>query len=209
MFLEVDGEIVGRVTFTRPSEAAAYTTVNDKYMVEGVRYYDGTQSTSGAAQLNDCPGPSQDYGPPGGPDERPLIFYTKDGQLLENRSYTATTGEAIEAGELVFRELERITQPFVDVGALGINAHTVYERVTVGAYVYTGGEWNLAIVVYYDTLSAGHPILQSIPPGATIGATDGGSSAADAESGDPGLDAAECRTSRSGVPQCRTVRGGG
>jgi hypothetical protein len=211
MFLEADGAIVGRVTFTRPDEAGGYATVNDRFMVEGVRYYDGTLSSSGAAQLNDCPDPSQDYGPPDGPDQRPLIYYTMNGELLENRSYTNTTGEAIVEGDLIFRELERITSPFTDVGPLGINAHTVYHRVSVGAYVFTEGEWRLAIVIYYDSLSPSVPIAASVPAGASSAAATAATEGTTAAEAAPALDTRECRTGSTAAgaaASCRRGRSG-
>ncbi len=214
MFLEADGRIVGRVTFTHASEAGAYTFINDRFMIEGVRYYDGRVATGGFAQLNDCPDSDQAYGPAGGPDERPLIYYTQSGELLENRSYTNTSGDAIEQGKLIFRELERITTPFTDVGDLGINPHTVYDRVTVGAYVYTEGFWQLAIVVYYDALVSDSPILSYIPAGASIPAAGSVATPDTASSGDPSQtagDADACRTGRlrgEAPKNCRVSRPG-
>jgi len=208
MFLEVDGQIAGRVTFTHGAEAGAYTFINDRFMTEGVRYYDGSLDTSGRQQLNDCPGSTEAYGAPGGPDYRPLIYYTQGGELLENRSYTNTNGDAIAQGKLIFRELERITQPFTDVGALGIGAHTVYDRVTVGAYVFTEGAWRLAIVVYYDTLVSNAPILDMIPAGATVPAA--GTVANPDTSSQQAADSDVCRSGRvrGGAQECRVSRPG-
>lgn len=150
MFLQREGVNVGRVTFTR---AAGYGFVNDKSMAEGVRYFDGAVSTTGQAQLNDCPAPTQAYAPGDGVDYRPLVFYVDDNGLLENRSYTNTTSDAIASGQVRFAELERITTPFLAQGAnTSRPATTVYERVTVAAYVQIDGLWQPTMIVYYDTL---------------------------------------------------------
>lgn len=87
-FLMRDGVPVGRVTFTRIPEAASYSALNDRYMVEGSRYYDGTRNTNGnLSQLNDCPLPSEAYDAQTA-IERPTIRFTgADGQLLEVRDY--------------------------------------------------------------------------------------------------------------------------
>ena len=117
-----------------------------------------------------------------------------NGELLENRSYTKTTGDAIVQGDLIFRELERITSPFTDVGMLGINAHTVYQRVSVGASVFTEGEWRLAIVIYYDSLSPSVPIAASVPAGASSPAAPTAADTAATDGVVSAVDPRECGT---------------
>ena len=207
MFLESDGAIVGRVTFTRPSEASTYTTINDRFMNEGARYYNGAIDLPAAAQLNDCPYPSQQYGAPAGPDERPLIYYSEAGELIENRSYTNTNGEAIANGDLVFQELERISTPFTDVGQLGINPHTVYEtghRRRLRASRVGSGSSPLSSTT---TRSQRVSILRASRP-AQRHRDDrrSDSSAARTPSGDASTPSSAERLGRRGAPeQCRSV----
>ena len=128
-FLMNQGQVVGRVTFTRVEDAAGYASVNDKYMLEGQRYYDGTVAPPGAGkELGECPAPVQDYTPFTGPGQKPTITYsTTGGQLLEVRNYKPlVTGAGI-----TFQQIESTDQ-----------------RVTVVAYFN-----NLpVIVVYYDSM---------------------------------------------------------
>ena len=128
-FLMNQGQVVGRVTFTRVPDADAYASVSDKYMLEGQRYYDGTLAPSSAPkELGQCPAPVQDYTPFTGPGQKPTITYsTTGGQLLEVRNYKAlVTGPGV-----TFQQIESTDQ-----------------RVTVVAYVD-----NLpVIVVYYDSM---------------------------------------------------------
>ncbi len=155
MFLEWNDRIVGRVTFqlTHP-DVSSYGLINDKFMVEGVRYFDGRLSDGTRRQLNDCPAVAVDYQPNEEPDYRPLIWFVgDDGSLLENRSYTTTNGEAIQLGRLKFEEVERVTEPF-SVVSPNSSKHVVYERVTVLAH-FDRGDGNgflPTVVVYYDSL---------------------------------------------------------
>jgi hypothetical protein len=153
MFLYQNGnenDIIGRVTFTR---VGGYAQINDQYMKEFVRAYDGGLDYT---DQSECPGPSAEYQAWDGADYRPKIFYTQGGQLLENRSYTNTSGDAIDAGALKFREYERITTPFTDTGGISTcdDYCTVYGRVTVMAYFQDdSGEFFPAVAIYYDSLS--------------------------------------------------------
>jgi hypothetical protein len=160
MFLERGSELVGRVTFTR---VAGYGKINDKYMNEFERAYDGGFDYT---DQSECPGPSQEYEAWDGPDFRPQIFFTDNsGKQLEDRSYTNTTGDAIKAGVLKFREFERITTPFTDTGGLDTcdDYCTVYERVTVLAYVKQDGEFFPAMAIYYDSLAPDVTLEESAP----------------------------------------------
>lgn len=127
-FLEWDGNIVGRVTFTRIPEADSYSMVNDRYMVEGTRWYDGTLDTADLSQLNDCPFPSEAYDLAVA-DERPTVtFRAVSGELLEVRRYSHLL-------------------PGPDVTFAVVNSSPV--RVTVVAYA----EGLPFMVVYYDSMS--------------------------------------------------------
>ena len=128
-FLQQDNRVVGRVTFMAVEEAASYTMVNDKYMEEGVRFYDGSVAPlGGPIELGQCPHPSQDYAALTGPGQLPTInFSTVGGSLLEVRNYKTL---AVADG-VVFQQTESTDQ-----------------RVTVVAYFD-----NLpTIVVYYESM---------------------------------------------------------
>ncbi len=164
MFLYQNGnedDIIGRVTFTR---IGGYAQINDQYMAEFVRAYDGGRDYTSQAE---CPGSDIAYEPWSGSDYRPQIFYTKGGQLLENRSYTNTSGDAIAAGALKFGEYERITTPFTDTGGIGTcdDYCTVYGRVTVVAYFDDGNGFYPAVAIYYDSLSPDVLLAGSGPGG--------------------------------------------
>lgn len=149
-------DIVGRVTFSRPVDQA-YGKVNDSKMLEGQtseRAYDGGLDWTSQAE---CPDPDEDYKPLplNTADQRPIIRYVDSaGNLLEDRSYTNTTGEAIEAGTLIFREAGHITKAFTDTGGISTcdDYCTVYERFKVIAYELHDGEWLPAMTMYYDIL---------------------------------------------------------
>jgi len=129
-FLTLDGQPVGRVTFTRVEEASTYASINDENMKEGVRYYDGSLAPANASrELGQCPAPDVAYQPYNGPDQRPTVTYeTPGGQLLEVRNYKST----VVGNGITFQQVE--SGP---------------GRVTVVAY-----EWgNPVIVVYYDSIS--------------------------------------------------------
>lgn len=100
--VDARGRVVGRVTFTR-IDGADYATILDKYMAEGVRYYNGTLAPPGAPkELGQCPAPSASYEPYFGPDERPVITYNVRGQAIETRDYT----EVVAAPGITFRHVE-------------------------------------------------------------------------------------------------------
>lgn len=149
-------DIVGRVTFSRPVDQA-YGKVNDSKMLEGQtsnRAYDGGLDWTSQAE---CPDPDEDYTPLplNTADQRPIIkYYDSAGNLLEDRSYTNTTGEAIEDGTLIFREAGHITKSFTDTGGISScdDYCTVYERFKVIAYELHDGEWLPAMTMYYDIL---------------------------------------------------------
>lgn len=130
MFLEHNGRLVGRVTFARVP-GAKYALINDKYMKEGVRTFDGSLAPAGTKQtahVSFIDGiVDQEYEPYMGPDERPTIRYLAGGDVLEVRDYKKTN-----AGQgLKFRQVSATS-----------------ERVAVVAY-----EHDLpVIVIYYDSI---------------------------------------------------------
>ena len=131
-FLLNQGEVVGRVTFTRVPAADSYAAIKDAFMVEGARYYDGTLAPGNAPkELGECPRTVVDYAPATGSDQRPTITYsTTSGSLLEVRNYKNTV---VGAG-ITFGQVESTPQ-----------------RVTVVAY-----KDNLpAIAIYYESMVPG------------------------------------------------------
>lgn len=139
-FLEWEGRLVGRFTFTRLDEAA-YIQVNDKFMLEGIRYYDGTyDGPEDPRQLEDCPAPSQEY-LPSTVDERPTVdFVTSDGRILERRDgykpivHPDLTFDVIDGG------------PDHDIGVVAM------------------ADGIPGLVVYYDSLVADVIIVSDIAP---------------------------------------------
>jgi hypothetical protein len=134
-FLQVRGRLVARVTFTR----IEYAMLNDKYMNEGVRYYDGTLNTGTAHQLNDCPGPSEPYvdvtGPLIGPVPVVTFSEASTGAILEVRDFSAVT-------QVVTQVIGAVPWQFRVVKATP-------DRVSIVGY-QAGSP---ALAIYYDRLS--------------------------------------------------------
>lgn len=126
MFLLHRGRVAGRVTFTQVRDAAAYSVVNDKFMVEGMRFFDGTVDPT-PNQHDDCPAPDQEYESYTGPDQRPVVTYSGPRGVLETRSYP----DIVAGAGVIFRQVESTSR-----------------RVTVVAYK----NGLPVIVVYYDAL---------------------------------------------------------
>lgn len=147
-FLQQNGEIVGRFTFRR-IEGATYIVVNDTYMDEGARYYDGSPTPPGTSQVPDfeCPVTTESYEPSNAPDERPVIVYWSGaGQALEIRDYRTV----VPGAGVTFEVIEVITQPF-QVTSAASGTHTVNSRVTVLARE----NGVPVVVIYYDGLGSG------------------------------------------------------
>jgi hypothetical protein len=99
MFLEYQGAVVGRVTFTTQGlGSAAYTVINDQYMDEGAYFYDGTPTLAGTTQTGEpgnCRAADQSYTPLPASEAGdltpplPVIQFTdaSTGVLLESRDY--------------------------------------------------------------------------------------------------------------------------
>jgi hypothetical protein len=85
---------------------------------------------------------------------RPVILFEYQDEIVEDRSYTNTTGEAIEQGLLRFRDGGFTDKPFMVKDGFG-NESLVYQRQTViaGYDAERNGEFLPAVVVYYDVLS--------------------------------------------------------
>jgi len=95
MFLVDGGEIVARVTFNTwrpPIGDNPYGAVNDEYMDEGARFFNGSPTPPGTEQVpeHECPHVRKTYKPlKGKARPRPVIKFADaaDGHLLEVRDY--------------------------------------------------------------------------------------------------------------------------
>lgn len=148
-FLQHEGEIVGRVTFQRVAGASGYVQIIDKFMPEGVRWYDGsfTPVAGEGNRYSDCPPVDQSYGAVVVPDERPKVVYWSGDTVLEIRDYlTIQPGVAGTTFDLI----DVIDEPFT-VNAPTSGVLTVNSRVTVLARE-NGVPFT---VIYYDGMGTG------------------------------------------------------
>jgi hypothetical protein len=131
------GEIDGRFTFVRPPDAT-YAQVNDKWMDEGQRFYDGTlvePSQGSEITSESCSGESlsnvdYDTACNGVVDNRPRIgFFDEKGQILDIRDYSNTKANNVIFSLFSFNG-SRATVIACEDGVVGM-------------------------VVYYDTLGDG------------------------------------------------------
>jgi hypothetical protein len=130
MFLRSGGGLVGRVTFTR----IEYATINDKYMDEGVRWYDGTVYEGPLRELDDCPEPTEPYEElrgSFGPLPRIRFVDAHSGQVLEVRNYRKV--KQLGNGPRWRFRIDSVTP----------------DRVTVIAYV----EREPVMAIYYDRMT--------------------------------------------------------
>lgn len=146
-FLQWQGELVARVAFHRVDAASGYTQVNDRFMVEGIRYYDGELNTrsdvgdtgsqkaspplTNTSTIEACITSNIEY-PAVPPESLPVIrfFDADDGTLIETRDYSHAVVEG--------------------VGHFGLLEQTPTR--TAVAWILGG---QVAGVVYYTPLSAG------------------------------------------------------
>ena len=132
-FLRSGRHLVGRVTFMR----IEYASLNDRFMDEGSRFYDGARSHgSHHQQLNDCPAPREGYEEATGPfGPTPIVTFsdTATGTILEVRDFNTI----VQSGD---------GEPWhFQVEAAG--AH----RVTIVAYETD----EPVLAIYYDRMSSG------------------------------------------------------
>lgn len=144
-----NGHIVGRFTFARV-EGAAYAKVNDRFMQEGLRFYDGSKTPEGTVQaygVEFCRGVvAQEYEPNLEPDSNPVIEFHHLGRVVEVRDYADVTRLI---PNLKFR-LTGVSGPLESCDGEG-RCVMVNQRATVIAYV----DDLPVIVVYYDALNGG------------------------------------------------------
>lgn len=155
-FLQHNGEIIGRFTFRAIPDAASYMRVNDTYMEEGVRYYDGSPTPPGTVQVPalECPAVSESYAPSTA-DERPKVVFWHGDEAVEIRDYLSV----VAAPGVTFDLVSEIREPFTVTSSTS-GTHTVNSRVTVVAM----DNGIPVIVVYYDALGEGSMFPTDVPP---------------------------------------------
>lgn len=124
-----DGTFIAKVSIARPPEAG-YGKVNDRYMEEGQRYYDGTHAFEGQ-EINseDClaevldPFDYAGY-EPHGPDQIRIGLLKSDGQVADIRDFTDVLVDD-NTGHFEFIGLEdgRATVVFI---LKGLVSHVIY-----------------------------------------------------------------------------------
>lgn len=96
-----DGHFIAQAVAFRP---AGYGKINDKYMDEGVRYFDGSPANEGGAEISeDCLASAQglfdfDYDAyvPHGPDDIRVGLFHADGNIADIRDFTKLTVHNIQ-----------------------------------------------------------------------------------------------------------------
>lgn len=87
-FLIHEGELVGRFTFRNLSGSAAYIVINDKFMDEGQRHYDGTPNPNAPQQLPQTECPSRPTGYESSTvSQLPRVVFWSGNEALEIRDY--------------------------------------------------------------------------------------------------------------------------
>lgn len=156
MFLQHNNQIVGRTTFRAVPEASSYTVVNDTYMDEGARYYNGTLAPAGTVQVPalECPAVIADYTSNSNPDQRPVVSFINANKYVELRDYRST----VAAPGVTFEVIEVITTPFYTHSSISGDT-LVTSRVTVLAK-FNGVP---TVVIYYDGLGTGK-VISTLSP---------------------------------------------
>lgn len=145
---QVAGDMIGRTTVRAIPGTEDYLVINDKFMDEGQRLYNGDPFDGQQVPRGECPEVEPGlYDQPGPfPDERPVIPFWLGDKVHEIRDYrTLTPGAGV-----TFRLFETITEPF-EVCSTVSGCTTVNQRKTVLVY------WNdvPVFVIYYDALGEG------------------------------------------------------
>ncbi len=153
-FLEY-GDAVGRFTFVALDDVsgAAYSIVNDKFMLEGVRYFDGSLAPPGTVQTGkkaSCPTAEYENLPPRG-HQLPIVTFEDKGtgKVLEVRDYNAVGFDTRHTARLVAHGTgSQCRRTSVQPDAKGDTSWSAEECYTVLLY-----QDNVPVVaVYYDAL---------------------------------------------------------
>lgn len=126
-----EGKFIARFSIVRPT-GQGYGKVNDRYMDEGVRYYDGTPANEGGAEISeDCqmaalePGFDYDAYQPHGPDDIRVGLFRADGEISDIRDFTQVDVRVPGHFEFVSLEGGRAQIVFI-LGASGKVSHVFY-----------------------------------------------------------------------------------
>lgn len=133
-----DAHLIARATIVRPVEAG-YGAVNDRYMEEAARYYDGTVNTVPGNEIvdEDCQAvaldPDFDYANyvPHGADEIRVGLFKADGQIGDVRDFTKVVTSIPGHFEYVKTENGRVTIVFV-VDGVGVSHVFYYDALNDG-----------------------------------------------------------------------------
>lgn len=168
-FLEYQGQLIGRVAFHRVDAASGYMQVNDRFMAEGLRYYDGEINTrsdvgdtgsmkavpplTNTSTIDACITSQIDY--LAVPEQSlPVIRFFVGETLIETRDYA----NAVVEGEGHFGLLEATPERTAVAFISG--------RVVVGVVYYT--PLNGATITTND---AAPPTITTTPPPVTTTTT--------------------------------------
>jgi hypothetical protein len=152
-FLEYRGHLVGRATFTRidPPDGDPYVRLNDAYMREGVRNYDGTL-TRNTSSSSSCPAPSRSYDRlAGDPGPRPAVRFQHGPHTIDVRDF----GDSSDVGRVGAGH---------DFGIVLVTA----DRVEIVAYQ----DGVPALAIYYERL-LGDSIIPGTMHPVTLEMTEG------------------------------------
>lgn len=137
------GSIIGRfhAASIRDNAGELYIRLNDGFMFEGSRHFDGTldrnSNVSPEPGFDECPDPSEPYTAYTGPDQRPrIVFRNGDGDVVEIRDYRNTV---VEEAEIVFHVVDGDGSD----GRVAVTAHDLDNGGLPG------------VVVYYDAIGDG------------------------------------------------------
>lgn len=130
-----DGHLIARAIIVRP-DGTGYGKVNDTYMDEGMRFFDGTLTgnVGGEIQSEDCQAlslsPDFDYDAyvPHGPDDIRVGLFRADGEIGDVRDFTDSTFSNPAHFEFVSLEDGRVTIVMI-LGANNKVSHVFYYDV--------------------------------------------------------------------------------
>ena len=126
-----EGHFIARFSIVRPT-GQGYGKVNDRYMEEGQRYYDGTIANEGGMEISeDCqlaalePGFDYDNYVPHGPDDIRVGLFRADGEIADVRDFTDAA--VLVPGHFEFVSLENGRAQIVFIlGATNKVSHVFY-----------------------------------------------------------------------------------
>ncbi|QBR92594.1 hypothetical protein [Nocardioides euryhalodurans] len=104
-FLRYRGFIVGRVTVSKfqdpVDKKSGYLKVNDRFMIEESRNFDGTANTTGR-QSKDCTVAAEDYEPFSGVAESPVVTFQHGPHAIDVRDFADSADVLVSNRSVVF-----------------------------------------------------------------------------------------------------------